>query len=106
MHGACCLPWQGHLIQFKGGIRWTKNVVEEDPAPAPAPVSDGDWFDGDWVRDGAAYAIFARNGECVAPGSKGTTAAPFYPGTYHIDSATQARIRPTVCLSRSRLRRA
>ena len=32
MHGACCLPWQGHLIQFDSGLRWTKNVIEdEDP---------------------------------------------------------------------------
>ena len=82
------------------------SVLEMSRDHQVGPVSDGDWFDGEWVRDDVAYAISAKNGECVAPGSKGTMAAPFYPGTYHIDSATQARIRPTVCLSRSRLRRA
>ena len=82
------------------------SVLEMSRDHQVGPVSDGDWFDGEWVRDDVAYAISTKNGECVAPGSKGTMAAPFYPGTYHIDSATQARIRPTVCLSRSRLRRA
>ena len=89
-----------------GGIEHSPHpsVLEMPRDHQVGPVSDGDWFDGEWVRDDVGYAISAKNGQCVAPGSKGTMAAPFYPGTYHIDSATQARIRPTVCLSRSRPR--
>ena len=55
------------------------------------PVSEGDWFDGGWVRDDIKYEIHTKAGSCVAPGSKGTTGAPFYPGTYMVDSASQAR---------------